>query len=872
MPNCEICTDADVCAKCQESYKLQNGICQAAECEEGQVQDPETGECFDCEAGCKTCSTDDPELCNSCMEGYFLYRHQCRRRCPQKTYEDVGRKICFSCPVPCTDCFSESLCLACQPGHFLTEGGCVKQCPDGTYGDTNGWRCEACHSSCQSCHGLLVKDCDVCPDGNLPLYGQCPAASCLEGQYFDATDAKCYACDISCKTCFGPQALDCSSCFTGYLLDQEGSCVEHCPAGYFVKSESQLCEECSPNCETCEETSDTCVSCKKGKYRLFLHEGKCWSNCPEGYFERVEGTCEACDDSCLTCDENKYKCLSCVKGLYLENHQCNGNCSFGSYPAEDGTCSRCSAHCDVCTDANTCMKCSFLYLLLNGVCKANCPDGYYEDLDKGKCVPCHPTCATCSGPETDDCESCSLQYPRLYDGRCSEDCPPGTYYEISASECQECDLTCASCLGPEATQCIKCKEGLALDQETRMCGVTGDSNCPPKMFLHEDRFTCNACHRQCESCVGPADTDCQTCTVPSYLYNGTCVTGCPGGTFQSSEEADRVELGFCSVCDHVCDTCTGASPKDCITCSSGYLKFLHLCISHCPTGYYREKTRCEKCDSSCGRCSGPGIKSCLACPPHLLELESTKLCVEHCPQRFYQQDHKCRQCHTSCKTCKDATPQGCLTCDRGSTLQDGICYPRCEERHYFSEDELCKLCDPSCRHCSGPGPHQCLTCKPNFSLHPLENRCDRCCESKLNNTNCCHCSTNSALCVEVSFPMSEHTLLSGKADSQMPSHASIALPALLVLALVLGLAMFALFQARARKRLCWKQSYERLSGSAKAAPPTSTMLHGVPGPEDSGDETDVVYTSRDGTVYRRYNFIKAEDGKDDNENTYLSKS
>ncbi|XP_046890150.1 proprotein convertase subtilisin/kexin type 5 [Hypomesus transpacificus] len=37
-----------------------------------KVQDPETGECLDCELGCKTCSTEDPEICNSCIESFFL--------------------------------------------------------------------------------------------------------------------------------------------------------------------------------------------------------------------------------------------------------------------------------------------------------------------------------------------------------------------------------------------------------------------------------------------------------------------------------------------------------------------------------------------------------------------------------------------------------------------------------------------------------------------------------------------------------------------------------------------------------------------------------------------------------------------------------
>lgn len=92
------------------------------------------------------------------------------------------------------------------------------------------------------------------------------------------------------------------------------------------------------------------------------------------------------------------------------------------------------------------------------------------------------------------------------------------------------------------------------------------------------------------------------------------------------------------------------------------------------------------------------------------------------------------------------------------------------------------------------------------------------------------------------------------ADLHLPTitlqHTSAALPMSLLLALGLALAVFGLVQARARKRLCWSQSYERLSGSGN-----TSMSHGVPEP-DSGDEADVVYSSKDGSVYRRYSFIQ----------------
>uniref|UniRef100_A0A3Q1EMI9 Growth factor receptor domain-containing protein n=1 Tax=Acanthochromis polyacanthus TaxID=80966 RepID=A0A3Q1EMI9_9TELE len=242
------------------------------------------------------------------------------------------------------------------------------------------------------------------------------------------------------------------------------------------------------------------------------------------------------------------------------------------------------------------LECSFLYLMLNGVCRASCPLGFYEDMEEGRCGQCHPTCGSCSGPLADDCETCSTFSPKLYKGACTRDCPAGTYYETAATEFRlvglfaECHQTCMSCNGPDVKQCTQCQKGLVLDPNTLMCGVTGDTACPPRTYLHDDQFTCIGCHRMCYSCEGPGHDECQTCAVPKYLHSDEC----PAGTYATRQEADGKELGFCFPCDHVCSTCTGASNRDCLTCSPGYLRLLQLCVTHCPTGY-KAPSQPQKC-------------------------------------------------------------------------------------------------------------------------------------------------------------------------------------------------------------------------------------------------------------------------------------
>lgn len=861
--NCDLCTNANSCQKCKSNYKLQSGECYLIYCLQGQVQDPETGECIDCGTGCKACTIDDPEICLSCLQGYFLYRLQCRKHCPLKTYEDNGRKMCMTCPLWCCECHNETHCSSCQSGYYLHDADCILKCPDGTFQNSKNWQCESCHKSCQTCHGPSPRDCDHCPDGKEPSYGMCHLVTCSDGQYFNVADGKCYACDPSCQSCFGPQALDCFSCHFGYFLDEENQCVPNCPQGFFGDPFSQTCEKCSVTCESCAGSSEHCLKCNSKDHHLFLHEANCLSGCPDGYFGNAEGSCAACDGSCWTCDESKTKCLSCVDGLYLENSKCLPNCSLRYYPDEDGICKHCSAHCTACADERTCLECSYLYLLFNGTCKATCPDGYYEDLDAGRCVSCHISCETCSGPADDDCETCPPASSKLYQGRCLTSCPTGTFYNSEVKECQECHMTCAQCSGPEPTDCIQCQDRLMFDQQSHMCGVKGEGNCPPGTFLEDDAFTCSSCDKTCDSCDGPSSRECLTCSVPFYLYKRTCVKQCPSGTYNTTEEADGMTLGFCSDCHQVCTTCNGGSAKDCDMCAPGYYKLLHLCILHCPPGYFKSNRQCEKCDPHCELCAGPGLESCLECPSNTLQVEGTTHCVSHCPERFYLHGKKCRKCHPSCRMCNDSSVQACTTCDRGSSHKGGICYPQCEEHRYLDDDGLCQSCDPSCRHCSGPGPNHCITCKTSTAWSPEEMRCINCCDSQTDQNDCCFCDLNSVLCIKHLQVEAEQVALKNlKLANRLPpkgSYYSAVTPVLVLVLLIMAVAVFVMKQAKSKKILCWKPSYERLNGNFRTMTycDEDTIVHKNASDaeeEDSMDECDIVYSTGDGTVYKKYSF------------------
>lgn len=46
---------------------------------------------------------------------------------------------------------------------------------------------------------------------------------------------------------------------------------------------------------------------------------------------------------------------------------------------------------------------------------------------------------------------------------------------------------------------------------------------------YQDGKTCQACHPNCQGCVGPLDTDCKICRHHELLSTGQCVKTCPVG-------------------------------------------------------------------------------------------------------------------------------------------------------------------------------------------------------------------------------------------------------------------------------------------------------------------------------------------------------
>uniref|UniRef100_A0AAX7U8J0 P/Homo B domain-containing protein n=1 Tax=Astatotilapia calliptera TaxID=8154 RepID=A0AAX7U8J0_ASTCA len=149
---------------------------------------------------------------------------------------------------------------------------CVSGCPRGFWGDRR--RCKRCYASCESCTGSRSDQCTSCQPGHHLTEG---TNTCTY-----QSGGRCHLCDHTCATCVDAGPANCTSCDTGYVFfSSEGKCVSECPDGFYGDEDSNNCEECHSDCVTCSGPEDEdCLLCEEGKA---LENGECVSDhevCP----------------------------------------------------------------------------------------------------------------------------------------------------------------------------------------------------------------------------------------------------------------------------------------------------------------------------------------------------------------------------------------------------------------------------------------------------------------------------------------------------------------------------------------------------------------------------------------------------------------
>ncbi|KRX27658.1 Endoprotease bli-4, partial [Trichinella nelsoni] len=310
-------------------------------------------------------------------------------------------------------------------------------------------------------------------------------------------------------------SLDCVSCKHYYqeLRNRGGSkCVSKCEPGYYLDTNARRCNLCLRGCATCSSAT-LCDTCLPSMFLIVsdpehLWHGKCETECPDGFLA----------------EENK------INGAR--------RCLF-----------KCDEGCLNCTAEGPCRFCKFGYFLNSfGHCVKSCGDGYYDDVNKRKCVKCPQNCEQCS-KNANICQVCKFDYALNSVGQCepqklrpcdrNEQCPLNSYCEKSGHVCQACHPDCAKCIGPGFDQCTLCKDGQAPNPKSNDC------SCKRGYYFNAKFVTCEKCHIACAVCNGPGTNFCSECN-PGYSLLGSSCIRCCGNNESSSRFCIRCLGSFTS--------------------------------------------------------------------------------------------------------------------------------------------------------------------------------------------------------------------------------------------------------------------------------------------------------------------------------------
>lgn len=90
----------------------------------------ENGKCLRCSSSCLTCDPSKKSKCLSCYPNNFL----------------IG-ETCLSCSKSCLTCISSDQpdkCTSCKDGYYLDKNTCIKGCPNNCLNCESGTLCTQC--------------------------------------------------------------------------------------------------------------------------------------------------------------------------------------------------------------------------------------------------------------------------------------------------------------------------------------------------------------------------------------------------------------------------------------------------------------------------------------------------------------------------------------------------------------------------------------------------------------------------------------------------------------------------------------------------------------------------------------------------------
>ncbi|EGR29122.1 zinc finger lsd1 subclass family protein, putative, partial [Ichthyophthirius multifiliis] len=708
---CLKCTGASFnqCQLCSTGFYLKYGFQCTNDCGLKYFANGNNGQCQQCESSLNCAECENGQACTKCDTGYFLQNPDCRQ-----------------CHKNCLQCFGsdKSQCTQCntQLQKYQEGTSCLDVCSLGNYrNNINGYLyCDQCQIPCSKC---ITKD--ICTE-------------CVIGYYYNPLENDprnyCVKCENQIKYCsvctFTNNKLQCLKCYKKYLSVDLLTCDDDCIKGYYRDDFQQQCLKCKPQCIQCfsgedfscsECATEWCQECNNGNNNCIACESdKNCKICVDYYYldmivnpENPDGakiglqcpiTCETCqnDNICLKClqknflfndiKNQKVICINSCPDTYFENisnQQClkcpNGcsKCYYDQLTQQFNCISQCHQNCISCSLGPTilqenCTQCTLQYVLNEFKCIEQCPLEQKYKSDQQICLSCHPSCKTCFGQKSNQCQQCN-------DG----------FYFDSVSSCNSCDQNCLTCIGPGYYNCVECiKNYFKLGQSTCI------KECPDGYFPSEDSSNvkeCIKCDIKCATCISL-----KQCTL------------CNNGFYQQMSNINNIVE--CINCDQKCKTCSGPSFRNCIQCASLYFLYENSCLDKCPSNLREINNKCIQCiDQNCSICDEKNTNKCKTCiSPFVLDIDFK--CKTECSDGYFKFANFnpadipkrsslfiCSKCNINCSLCFGPSSKQCLGCKKGLFFHSDIngCFPSCLFG-YIQDPYLigqCLICKTNCISC-----------------------------------------------------------------------------------------------------------------------------------------------------------------------------
>ena len=467
--------------------------------------------CFQiCPEGSYEKEDSEEKICfNSTIEGYYL---------------DVINKTYRRCFETCKNCYglgneTNNNCTECVSNYtFLNDtsikGNCYKPCDYYYYFDENDiYHCtenESCPEPFDKFIEYKNKCIDDCNKDDTFIYEY--INNCYEDyivftslikdskdfsfseqifiSYSSSTSQETYLeCFESCETCDEPgseinnHCTECKSNYT-FLNDSpiEGNCYKECKYYYyFDENNTYHCtedESCPVLYNKLIINKNRCVAdCRNDTSNIFNFDNKCYSNCPEGTYEKEDSDEKNCFNSTL-------------EGYYLDLNnkiykRCFSNCIYCNGPGNETN--------------NNCTECISNYSFLNeSLDRTNCYMEclYYYYFDNNNIYHCTKT------------KSCPIEYNKLlkFKNKCIDDCKNDEIYKY------EVDYICYD----------KCQNGtykLENDSEYNCFNTT-----PEGYYLDKDLQMFRKCYKTCISCKyggNETNNNCIECISNYAFYNNS---------------------------------------------------------------------------------------------------------------------------------------------------------------------------------------------------------------------------------------------------------------------------------------------------------------------------------------------------------------